>query len=553
LLNQIDYQLLSSDPVVFISYYSGHKLQDFQCQILYAVDDNKHDRSIVLLPAGHGKSELIAKWYTIFKIAQNRNIRIILIMKNDEEVKQYARAIRSELSNNRKLTEDFGRFQPKARDSIWSNDAIEVCGRQISAPAPTVLFASSNTIEQTLGKRCDLFIADDIVTPGSVSTQAQRDKQWSIFNEGVETGPQYLWDFDQNGHLYVPEGINWPSQVTYRKGIIAGTVFHPDDLFHRKVEGKGIKIADMENGKLYAKCKDPKYVAIKFDCWKDTAKTTPLWDSRWSAKELEEKEKSIGTIEFNRRYRNIAIDEGMTVFRKPWIYGGNDGIVDYPGCLDRYRSFGETDFLRADGKKLEKPYIVLGLDPSTGRRGKGTTFSSFIIMLVDRAEVPMRRYVIDVFRKQMGFDDIISYLTTGDQARGIEGFFTKYHYHEGRVEANAAQTYLLENQRVKSAGLMGCRLLPHETQARNKNDSEIGVQSMQSMFKDGLVRIPYQNPSDIELAQEFIDQLLIFPLGVYDYAMAIWFAELAIRGLGSKYRATGPERGFRIVNRSFVR
>lgn len=539
LLSDADKRLLLRNAPLFIAYYSGLRLKDFHVQSLEVIDENP--RSIVLYFAGGGKSTLISKWYTIFKIAQNRNVRQILAFKSDDEKKRYARAIRSELSNNRKLITDYGRFQPQGKDVVWSNDAIEVYGREISEPTPTVLFATSTSIDQVLGARCDVAGLDDIVTKTTVSTQEQRDKQWEVINEGIETGPQYMWERDpRTKKLLVPEHISWPDDIEYEKLWMAGTVFHPDDLFHRKIG----KIAEMKNGVLYRKVKDPKYVAIKFDIWRDYDKRIPMWPEWWTPEKIDLEERSAGTVSFNRRRRNIAIDEGSMVFRRAWIHGGMDGSLEFPGCLDRTRSFGELP---------NDPYIVMGLDPSTGRKGKGTSWSSFIVMAVDRKESPQKRYIVDLFRKQMGFDDIVSYMTTGDEAHGIEGFFTKYHYHEGRVEANAAQTYLIDNARVREAGLQGCRILPHETQAKNRNDPLVGVSSMQRMVKDGLLSIPYRNPSDREQAQEFIDQLLMFPEGTDDYCLALWFAEIAIRGLGSKYKSWGANRGDLILNPRFQR
>lgn len=539
MLSDADRRLLTRSPVAFISYYSGLRLKDFHCQTLDVAEE--YSRSIFLYFAGGGKSTLLSYWYPVYKIAQNRNVRLIIGFKNDDEKQTYARAIRNTLAGNQRLLADFGRFAPKGRDAVWSNDMIEVYGRDISDPQPTVLFVSSKSIDQVLGRRCDVFIMDDIVTPTSVNTQEQRDKQWTLFAEGVETSPQYIWDRDpRTGRLLVPEHVSWPDDVEYEKGIICGTVFHPDDLFHRKIG----KVAEMKPGVLKKDCADPKYVALKYDIWRDYDKREPMWPERWTAEKIDLEEKSKGTVSFNRRYRNIAIDEGSMVFRRAWIYGGMDGSLEFPGCLDRTRSFGDLP---------NDPYIVMGLDPSTGRKGKGTSWSSFIVMAVDRKESPQKRYIVDLFRKQMGFDDIVSYMTTGDEAHGIEGFFTKYHYHEGRVEANAAQTYLIDNARVREAGLQGCRILPHETQAKNRNDPLVGVSSMQRMVKDGLISIPYRNPSDREQAQEFIDQLLMFPEGTDDYCLALWFAEIAIRGLGSKYKSWGANRGDLILNPRFQR
>lgn len=533
-------ELLRKDPVAFIAYYSGLNMTEFHCDMLYTID--RYPRSAVMLPAGHGKSTMM-KWYVVFKIAQNRNVRIILLMKNQEEVNMYARAIRQELAGNHQLIRDFGTFVPKGREAVWSNDSLLVAGRQINEPQPTVLFASAATIDSVLGKRSDIVIADDIVTPTTVSTDLQRDKQWAVFNEGVETSPQYVWDKDINGRLLVPPHIDWPHDVEYEKLCLVGTVFHPDDLFHRKVGN----IATMPHGKLVTQCKDPAYVALKFDCWVDKEKTKPLWPARWSKEKLLLKEKSVGTMEFNKRYRNIAVDEGSMVFKRHWIYGGVDGAVTYPGCLDLTRRMGDTP------KGID--YTIMGLDPSTGRKGKGTTFSAFVVVGVDRKSDPMVRYLIDTYRGQLGFDDIISVMTDGDLAHNLPGLHAIYEYDQGRVEANAAQTYLLDNARVKTYCLQtGLRLLPHETQTRNKNDPLIGVASMQEMVKNGWLSIPYYDePETREKAEEFIEQLLNFPLGLYDYAMSLYFAEVAVRAFGSSYKSFGGEgKGQRIWNPRYI-
>lgn len=481
------------------------------------------------------------KWYVVYKIAQNRNVRIILLMKNQEEVNMYARAIRQELAANQQLLKDFGRFVPNGRDAVWSNDSIIVRGRQITEPQPTVLFASAATIDSVLGKRSDIVIADDIVTPTTVSTLAQRDKQWAIFNEGVETSPQYIWDHDRNGKLLVPPHIDWPMGVGYEKLVLIGTVFDTDDLFHRKVGN----IGRLPHGKLVTDCKDPAYVALKFDCWTDKEKTKPLWPARWSAEKLRLKEKSVGTIEFNKRYRNIAIDEGSMVFKRIWVYGGEDGQVKYPGCLDSRRRMGDVP--------EDADYLIMGLDPSTGRKGRGTSFSAFVVIAVDRKANPIVRQIVDVYRAQLGFDDIISVITDGDDHHSLPGLHKLYDYDQGRVEANAAQTYLLDNARVKTYCLNhGLRLLPHETQTRQKNDPFVGVASMQEMVKNGWLRIPYADePSTREKAEDFIEQLLNFPSEPYDFAMALYFAEVAVRGFGSSYRQIGNGYGKTIMNPRF--
>ena len=63
---------------------------------------------------------------------------------------------------------------------------------------------------------------------------------------------------------------------------MAGTVFHPDDLFHRKIG----RVAEMRNGWLYKDVADPKYVAIKYDIWRDHERRIPMWPERWTPEKI---------------------------------------------------------------------------------------------------------------------------------------------------------------------------------------------------------------------------------------------------------------------------
>ncbi len=532
---------LITHPDAFIEYYSGLRLKPFQRRILYAVHTSR--RIVVLLPAGHGKSTLIAKWYTIFLVCQNPNIRIILVMKTDAEVKHYARSIKRELTQNKKLIADWGPFIPVGKDIVWSNEAIEVRKRQITDPQPTVEFASAKSIEQVLGHRCDVYIADDIVTPTTVSTADQRQKQKELFNQGLDTCPQYLWDVDKNGrfinkpeHIYWPDSKDFPEGLcpVYEKGVLIGTVFHPQDLFHEK----GRSPIGLKPGRLY-RGNDPKWRFLYYDCWEhdennDTT-DTPLWPERWTAEALKEQERSLGTADFNKRYRNIAVDESDLTFRRAWVLGDPP---EYPGCLDERRSFGEYPH---EGRW----FTVLGFDPSTGRKAKGSTWSSYVVTAIDMDEkAPATRYIIDIYRNQLGFDDILDKLYE---------LYWKYNCSLAIVEQNAAQRWLLDNHRVKSwIADERMNIRGYETQVGNKLDPVMGVGSMQSIIKDGKLRIPYKEPSDRDKASPFIEQLCLFPEGLTDWVMALWFTNIAIGDTAKRYRSwsrSGEGRTYTLSSR----
>jgi len=528
--------ILISDPALFIAHYSGLKLKDFHIDILDFIAHN--EKTVTLIPATHGKSTLISKWYVIWRICHNPNIRIILVMKNDEEAQLYASNIRQELTSNIPLIRDWGPFKPQGREVMWNNSALFVAKRQINDVRPTIEFVGSNSISQVLGHRCDILLCDDIVTLDTVNTIEQSDKQIERFNLGAQTCPRYLWDLKKDGTPDVPDGIHFPLDVAYKQVILIGTVFKPYDLFHKKAG----KIKNLKPGKVYSG-KDHTYKVLYFDCWRDFDTLEPLWPEQWTAEALLEQMETMGKIDFDRRYRNISSDEGMLAFKKWWIYGQDHNGISYPGCLDTTRQLGDLD--------LKRPWMALGFDPSTSRKSKDSSFAALVLLAIDledSSEIQMR-HVVDVWRGQIGFEDLFARVYFGDEERSIEGMWNLHNYNELRVERNSAQKWFLEADKTKAAESRGIVVNSHETGAE-KHDPIMGVASMQNLFRDGLIRIPYHpNPTTREPIEDFLEQIEEFPEGFQDYAMALWFAELAIRERQSQYRAwSGNSKGIFIKN-----
>jgi hypothetical protein len=94
---------------------------------------------------------------------------------------------------------------------------------------------------------------------------------------------------------------------------------------------------------------------------------------------------------------------------------------------------------------------------------------------------------------------------------------------------------------------------------RNKLDPVSGVKSMEAIFRDGLVDIPYKTDRDRKLAKEFVDQFVYFSFdrsgrrkSLTDYVMAFWFAELAIRKTKDNAKAyKHPSSPYSIANPYF--
>ena len=61
--------ILTHMPEVFVAYYGDLEIEPYQAAIMNHA--RHHMRSLILLPAQHGKSTLMSKWFPIWEIAAN--------------------------------------------------------------------------------------------------------------------------------------------------------------------------------------------------------------------------------------------------------------------------------------------------------------------------------------------------------------------------------------------------------------------------------------------------------------------------------------------------
>lgn len=501
-------------PELFLSIYAQHdcpELEDFQIDMFRLARENR--RVVILVPKGHGKSTLMLKWLPILELCTNPNGRIIAVAKNEPEANKYSDNIRAELESNEALLRDFGTF----RSAKWGR-SFNIAQRTLSDPSLSFMPFGWNG--KYLGVRCDLLIADDIVDDKNSDTQVQRDKLIERFRAAAQTCPQYKWPYmnpacrweDSSANLKVPEGIYWPRDINYERVVVCGTRFHPHDLY-RKLAGD----AHLRGG-------DESFRAMHYDCWKDAEQTIPLWPGFWTKRKLDDEKKSLGLVAFNKRYRNIVLDESEIGFREEWIFGGELGGEEFSGCVDRNRAMGELPAIDL--------YKITGFDPASGSTSRFSTAPSFVCLGYNQeaAETERVRYVIDILSlRSKDMDDIMDVFLDGNAAKGLPGFRRKYDYQMAVIETNAYGTFFANNRRLREAQLRGLLVKEHWTQS-NKMDPMDGVLTMQEIFKRGLVSIPYADDGRTRLkADEFITQILEWPKGINDFLMAFWFAELQIR------------------------
>lgn len=452
--------------------------------------------------------------YPIWHVARNPNVRIIQIGKTTEEMDAYALLIRNTLEKNERLNQWYGPFRDPdpsgRRTQQWSSSGINVYKRQIEDPHSTIEWYGSNS-DAVLGHRCDIIIPDDVVTPDTAGTPERRQKLLYRFREQWQTAPQYRFpvkpfpvtkypvtnpeDGKFRGYLQIPEGIFWPEGVEYEKIDVVGTVFHHLDLYHT-----------LE--------KDVTFHTIHHDCFVQNAAGVldSLWPDRWSLAKLETERRSQGTISFNRRYRNLCTAEEDLAFKLIYFEGGDEGERHYPGCLDRTRSFGhrKTDW-----------NVVCSLDPASGTRSVNAAMPAMVVVGYDHKDKTHKRYLIDTW------SDYAGYFAVLDQ---VLQFHDQYKFDLFVVEINAFGKWLMDENapQIMELKSRGVRIVPHTTGV-NKKDKVWGVKSMEPFFMDGLWSLPYAGPSDQKKLEPLYEEFKMYPQGLTDYCMAMWFADLQIR------------------------
>lgn len=477
---------LLENPDLFIAHYFRHRLerlQDFHLRLIASA--TRHARGLVLYPAAHGKTTSVSTCIPVYDVCRNPDIREALILKNEADATSVMRAIQAELLDNGELIADFGPFKDPEKGSVktWALGSIEVWRRSIRHPSPTIqVFGSGGNV---LGRRADRVRCDDVVTDKNSSTPEQRAKTREWFNLGVET------------MLENADGLL----------TVVGTRFHPEDLY-----GDLIELTHHETG-------EPIYHVQHEDAIVDEDERVTLWPDRWPWDRLMAQKSKMGTLDFNKRYRNIAVDPERMVFREEYVKGGRIGAETYPGCLDRTFRLGEHD--------LGWPGYG-GFDPAIGlTRGHSWCVHTALARgSCDRHERCL--WVIGMKRDTMSLPR---------QADTIIDEHERLRLVATRIETNAYQMGLKDivHERMDRRNLR-LRIDPHFT-GSNKLDPEIGVQAMSPYFERGEVHIPWGDPASRRVMGPLVEELVSYPGRTTDCVMSFWIAFLCAQEMAPRMQS----------------
>lgn len=247
---------------------------------------------------------------------------------------------------------------------------------------------------------------------------------------------------------------------------------------------------------------------LRFPCIVDEETEQMLWAEHFPYKSATEQRAAMSLEQFQLVYQNVDTLGVNASFTPEMIAAAKERGKDM--------AIGQFDPSWA---------LVAGLDPAGANDQAG--FTSMILLGLD-TKTGMRHLVDLVNIKQMKAPDILAQ---------IYAWAEKYPLRELRVETNGLQSQLYQYNTELQQRLVnhGVRLVPHITHGRNKWDPNFGVESMASMFHNGLISFPGIDLNSRAKVRFLEDQLLGFPMKKPDdLVMAMWFASLGCRELAQR-------------------
>lgn len=276
-----DVKLAKNDCIFFGQRYFPHLVVQecaaFHRELISIVESPECERISILAPRGHAKSTWLSVIYPIWKIVNNRDIKIIIVSDTGDQAEMFLRAIKDELEANESLCEDFGAFYEKPKTgspNVWKACDITVM-RHSRAKEPTIICAGTG--KRIVGRRADLIIVDDPLNEENTENERQRQKTLRWFRKSLTP-------------IVNPDT---------GKIIVIGTRKHPQDLH-------------------YELGRNPRYKQFVYKALPENSNDT-LWPARWTRERLLREKEEIGSLVFAQEYQNEPISEETAYFRREWV------------------------------------------------------------------------------------------------------------------------------------------------------------------------------------------------------------------------------------------
>ena len=460
----------------------------------------RYHRIVDAAPRNHSKSTEFSVNYPLWEIADDSNVRILLVSGVDSQSQSFLREIKGRIERDQSYVDFAGQLKPAVPEK-WTDKEIILKRTRTDIKDPTI---STTSVEGTiLSKRADIIICDDLLNFENTRTPEQRQKIKDWFNLVLLPVLE-----PKTGRL-----------------IVVGTIWQVGDLMEdllkdptfdfKKRYQAIIKEPDRgsEQEKLWQQWCDL-YVEERDDnreraeLFRNEHRADMdrnievLWPERFSYDELYMLRYS-DPYAFARAYQNDPASRPSQLIKREWIEaalkrGANLKLQDAP--------FMEYTELTTEGVDLAISQENLSDDTAKVTLDKlkfdwnGLTAGSYVLRQIKRGK-----------------------MTGGETKEMIATDFYAIRPNGIRVESVAYQEYL-----VRELNDGGIPVRGHRT-GSEKWDSSVGVNTIGTLLEHGQLAIP-SDPHDArtkDLVGKLVAEMLAFPEGhTGDSLMALWFAYL---------------------------
>lgn len=256
-------------------------LSPFHKKLCNFVQDDTKRKKLILIPRGHLKSTLITIGYSLFRIVNDPNIRILILNATWQMAVDFLTEIKRNLIGNEKLIELWGELAQNPPE--WSQDRITLNRTDMNIKGPTVW--ATGVDSNLVGSHPDMIIFDDVVNRDNTQTREQIDKVILRYKDALDL-------LEPGGQLIVI-GTRWCEGELYDWIMDKDNEIHHsyDVLVEKAFEG------NIETGEGFI----------------------PLWPDKFSLKELKDRLREKGWYEFSSQYLNDPVPDQDADFKRAWF------------------------------------------------------------------------------------------------------------------------------------------------------------------------------------------------------------------------------------------
>ena len=254
-------------------------LAEFQKEMCHFVQDERRKKKLILIPRNHLKTKLISVGYSLFRIAEDAKVRILIYSATWQMAVDIVSQIQRQLAKNEKFINLFGTLSEGAKE--WSQDRIRLSINDRREPTVTAAGIDNNLV----GGHYDLIIFDDVVNRDNIGTADQIQKVIRRYNDSL--------DLLEPGGQIIVVGTRWHDSDLY------GWILSPDNLVlpTYDVMVKQAYEGDLQTG--------------------DNFET--IWPGKFERRDLLERLNSEGWAHFSAQYLNNPVPEQDAIFKRSWF------------------------------------------------------------------------------------------------------------------------------------------------------------------------------------------------------------------------------------------